>query len=307
MGKALLLEIGTEELPSSFVDAALAALPGLARTKLEALRLTHGNVRALGTPRRLALLVDDVAEKQPDLDEEVIGPPESAAYKDGKPTKAAEAFATKLGISLDELSVVERAASGKGQVVDAAMVDGAAMLAAPFFGFLASGFWQDRRGENLLDSGCPFYDTYETADGRHVAVACLEPQFFAEFARLLPLEQRFATSQYDRALWPQMRAANAARLAERTRDESTGVFAGTDACVAPVLSLTEAPASEHARARKAHVSVGDMVRPRPAPRFSRSQPGTSGPALDDVAVTLARFGIGADECEALATAGVVAR
>ena len=113
MGKALLLEIGTEELPSSFVDAALAALPGLARTKLEALRLTHGNVRALGTPRRLALLVDDVAEKQPDLDEEVIGPPESAAYKDGKPTKAAEAFAAKLGVSLDEVSVVERAASGK--------------------------------------------------------------------------------------------------------------------------------------------------------------------------------------------------
>lgn len=113
MGKALLLEIGTEELPSSFVDAALAALPSLARTKLEALRLAHGDVRALGTPRRLALLADDVAERQPDLDEEVIGPPESAAYKDGKPTKAAEAFAAKLGVALGELSVVERAASGK--------------------------------------------------------------------------------------------------------------------------------------------------------------------------------------------------
>ena len=113
MGKSLLLEIGTEELPSSFVDAALAALPGLARTKLEALRLSHGEIRALGTPRRLALLVDDVAEKQPDLDEEVTGPPESAAFKDGKPTKAAEAFANKLGVSLEQLSVVERAASGK--------------------------------------------------------------------------------------------------------------------------------------------------------------------------------------------------
>lgn len=113
MGKTLLLEIGTEELPSSFVDAALAALPGLARTKLEALRLTHGDVRALGTPRRLALLVDDVAERQPDLDEEVTGPPEGAAYKDGKPTKAAEAFATKLGVALETLSVVDRAASGK--------------------------------------------------------------------------------------------------------------------------------------------------------------------------------------------------
>ncbi len=113
MGKALLLEVGTEELPSSFVDAALAALPGLARTKLEALRLSHGNIRALGTPRRLALLVEDVAERQPDLDEEVTGPPETAAFKDGKPTKAAEAFATKLGVPLEQLSVVERAAAGK--------------------------------------------------------------------------------------------------------------------------------------------------------------------------------------------------
>ena len=113
MGKSLLLEIGTEELPSSFVDAALAAMPGLARTKLEALRLSHGEIRALGTPRRLALLVDDVAESQPDLDEEVTGPPETAAFKDGKPTKAAEAFATKLGVPLEQLSVVERAASGK--------------------------------------------------------------------------------------------------------------------------------------------------------------------------------------------------
>jgi glycyl-tRNA synthetase beta chain len=113
MGKALLLEIGTEELPSSFVDAALAALPNLARTKLEGLRLTHGTIRALGSPRRLALYVDDVAEKQPDLDEEVLGPPETAAFKDGKPTKAAEAFATKLGVSLEQLTVVDRAAAGK--------------------------------------------------------------------------------------------------------------------------------------------------------------------------------------------------
>jgi glycyl-tRNA synthetase beta chain len=113
MGKPLLLEIGTEELPSSFVDAALAALPGLARTKLEGLRLSHGTIRALGTPRRLALLVDDVAERQPDLDEEVIGPPETAAFKDGQPTKAAEAFANKLGVALEKLSVADRAASGK--------------------------------------------------------------------------------------------------------------------------------------------------------------------------------------------------
>src|SRR5262245_5134819 len=110
MGNPLLLEIGTEELPSSFVDAALGALPGLAKVKLEGLRLAHGNIRALGTPRRLAVLIDDVAERQPDLDEEVTGPPETAAFKDGKPTKAAEAFAAKLGVPLEQIHVVDRPA-----------------------------------------------------------------------------------------------------------------------------------------------------------------------------------------------------
>lgn len=113
MPKTLLLEIGTEELPSSFVDAALAALPGLVHAKLEGLRLAHGEIRALGSPRRLAILAHNVGEQQPDLDEEIVGPPETAAYKDGKPTKAAEAFATKLGIAVDALSVVAKDASGK--------------------------------------------------------------------------------------------------------------------------------------------------------------------------------------------------
>lgn len=113
MGKSLLLEIGTEELPSSFVDGALAALPDLTRAKLGALRLPHGEVRVLGSPRRLAVLVSDVAEKQPDLDEEVVGPPETAAFKDGKPTKAAEAFANKLGVSVEAIAVVDKPAEGK--------------------------------------------------------------------------------------------------------------------------------------------------------------------------------------------------
>ncbi len=113
MPKTLLLEIGTEELPSSFVDTALGALPGLVRAKLEGLRLGHGDIRPLGTPRRLAVLVQGVADRQPDLDEEVTGPPETAAYKDGKPTKAAEAFAAKLGVSVEALSIVAKEASGK--------------------------------------------------------------------------------------------------------------------------------------------------------------------------------------------------
>ncbi|MEZ4262807.1 MAG: glycine--tRNA ligase subunit beta [Polyangiaceae bacterium] len=113
MAKSLLLEIGTEELPSSFVDAALAALPELARVKLAGLRLSHGAVHALGTPRRLSLLVEGVSDRQPDLDEEVTGPPETAAFKDGKPTKAAEAFATKIGAKVEDLSVEDKPASGR--------------------------------------------------------------------------------------------------------------------------------------------------------------------------------------------------
>jgi alpha-methylacyl-CoA racemase len=203
-------------------------------------------------------------------------------------------------------ALIERQGSGKGQVVDAAMVDGASVLAAPFFAFLASGIWEDRRGVNLLDSGAPFYDTYETADGRHVAVACLEPQFFAEFARLLPLEERFVASQYDRRMWEEMRRAIAARMKEHSREEWAALFEPTDACVAPVLSLEEATRHPHNLARKTHLATGTLVRPAPAPRFSRSptkpsQPGTPIPA----ATLLQRFGIGEDVARMLARAGIV--
>ena len=204
-------------------------------------------------------------------------------------------------------ALFERSRSGKGQVVDAAMVDGAAMLAAPFFAFLSAGMGKDRRGVNLLDSGAPFYDSYETADGKHVAVACLEPQFFAEFARLLPLEERLARAQYDMRLWPEMREAIAARLLERRRDEWAALFEETDACVAPVLSLSEAPSHPHARARMAHADVGKMTRPRPAPRFSRSQPRVADLPGTDPAASLANFGVSREEAEALASVGIIGR
>jgi alpha-methylacyl-CoA racemase len=196
--------------------------------------------------------------------------------------------------------------SGKGQVVDAAMVDGASMLAAPFFGFLAAGIWREERGSNLLDSGTPFYDTYECADGGFVAVACLEPQFFAEFCRLLPLGDEFATAQYDQSRWPAMREAIAARIATRPRDEWAALFEPTDACVAPVLSLAEAPGHPHNRARAAHATtMGGLTRPSPSPRFSRTPGALSAVATRDAAATLAGFGIGADEAQRLASDGVV--
>lgn len=203
-------------------------------------------------------------------------------------------------------ALLERSRSGMGQVVDAAMIDGASMLAAPFFGFMAAGIWQDRRGSNLLDSGAPFYDTYETAEGKHVAVACLEPQFFAEFARLLPLDERYAKGQFDISLWPEMRDAISARIAAETRDYWAGLFIDTDACVAPVLSLREAPGHPHNVARGTHVTTpGGLTRPGPAPRYSRTRSSASAPASQDAAKALAAFGIDEAATQRLASAGVI--
>ncbi|MGX9144135.1 CaiB/BaiF CoA transferase family protein [Mesorhizobium sp. 128a] len=205
-------------------------------------------------------------------------------------------------------ALFERSRSGKGQVVDAAMVEGASMLAAPIHAFMAAGLWNDRRGANLLDSGVPFYDTYETADQRHVAVGCLEPRFFAEFAGLLPLGEHFVRSQYDRASWPQMRAAIADRFRQKTRDDWDALFAASDACVAPVLSLTEARDHPHISARHAFVKTGALERPAPAPRFSASQPALATmPDNDDQRpqIVLARFGFSADEIKALVKSGLI--
>jgi alpha-methylacyl-CoA racemase len=204
-------------------------------------------------------------------------------------------------------ALFEASRSGKGQVVDAAMVDGASLLAAPFFAFMAAGFWTDRRGSNLLDSGAPFYDTYRTSDGKHVAVACLEPQFFAEFAKLLPLEQRFAAAQYDRSMWDGMREAITRRIAEKTRDEWAALFENTDACVAPVLSFSEAPQHPHNLARGVHVKAGTLERPAPAPRFSRTPSATAAPPAggEPAAAVLERLGISPGDIEALAKAGIV--
>jgi alpha-methylacyl-CoA racemase len=168
-------------------------------------------------------------------------------------------------------ALFERQRSGRGQVVDAAMVDGASSLMSIFHGLQAAGQWDDRaRSANLLDGGAPFYDTYATSDGRHVALGALEPKFFAELAQRIGLPERFVKRQYDRRLWPEMRAAIAAILATRTRDEWGALLEGSDACLAPVLSLTEAPRHPHARARAAFVDVGGVTQPAAAPRFSRS-------------------------------------
>ena len=165
--------------------------------------------------------------------------------------------------------------TGRGQVVDAAVTDGAAHLTTLLYGLSAAGQWRDERGVNLLDTGAPFYDVYPAADGRHLAVGALEPQFYAEFIRLLDPGDDLP-AQFDRARWPQLRARIAAAFATRTQREWARVFEGTEACVAPVLSLTEAAAHPHLAARGTFTDAGGVVQPAAAPRFSATPPGPVG-------------------------------
>jgi alpha-methylacyl-CoA racemase len=165
-------------------------------------------------------------------------------------------------------ALLERSRSGKGQVVDVAMVDGAASLATMMYGMFGTGHWTDERQANLLDGGAPFYDTYECADGGFVAVGALEPQFYA--ALVAGLDLTLDGAQHDRSAWPAHRAAFAAAFATRTRDEWAAHFEGTDACVAPVLGLREAPHHPHMAARGTFATVGGITQPVVAPRFSRT-------------------------------------
>jgi alpha-methylacyl-CoA racemase len=160
--------------------------------------------------------------------------------------------------------------SGRGQVVDAAMVDGASVLSQMFWGFLAQGAWTDERDANVLDGHAPFYDTYTCADGRHVAVGPLEPQFYAAFLAGLGIDPADLPAQYDRAGWPVLRARFTELFASRTRDEWAAVFDGTDACVTPVLAFGEVAAHPHLAARSTIVEADGVAQAAPAPRFSRT-------------------------------------
>ncbi|MCO8269516.1 CoA transferase [Actinoplanes sp. TRM 88003] len=167
-------------------------------------------------------------------------------------------------------ALVERSRSGLGQVVDAAMVDGSALLTTFLHGMIGGGSWPGGRGANLLDGGAPFYDTYETADGAFVAVGAIEPPFYQALLAGLGLDDEVLPDQYDRSGWPELRARFTSRFASRSRDEWTRVFAEADACVAPVLTPAEAPAHPHNRARRTFVDVDGVTQPAPAPRLSRT-------------------------------------
>ncbi|MBB3083647.1 CaiB/BaiF CoA transferase family protein [Geodermatophilus sabuli] len=205
-------------------------------------------------------------------------------------------------------ALLERGTSGQGQVVDAAMVDGASSLVTMVYGMLAAGMWQDRRAVNLLDGGAPFYDTYACADGRHVAVGAIEPQFYAQFLAGLGLTGDLPGGQFDVARWPEQRQVIAGVFATRTRDEWTATFEGTDACVTPVLGLTEAPAHPHLAARGTFADVDGHPQPAPAPRFSRTPAAVRGaprPPGRDTRTALQAWGIPGDEVDRLLDSGAV--
>ena len=167
-------------------------------------------------------------------------------------------------------ALLERARSGKGQVVDAAMVDGAAALMAIIFGAHASGWWRDERASNMLDGGAHFYDCYETKDGKYVSIGSIEPQFYAQLLELTGLQGEALPHQMDRSGWPKLKERMTAIFKTKTRDEWCELMEGTDVCFAPVLSLAEAPEHAHLKARGTFVEVEGVRQPGPAPRFSRT-------------------------------------
>ena len=203
-------------------------------------------------------------------------------------------------------ALVERAGSGRGQVIDAAIVDGAALLTSFLLGMRAAGAWRDERGTNLLDGGAPFYDTYETADGRHVAVGALEPQFYAELLRRLALDAEELPPQLDTAGWPVLRARLTDVFKQRTQAEWTAVFEGCDACVSPVLPLGEASHHPHNVARGTFSDIGGVVQPAPAPRFSRTPGAKPTPPVapgSDTDAVLTEIGLTRQEIAALRERG----
>ena len=167
-------------------------------------------------------------------------------------------------------ALIEARRSGKGQVIDAAMFEGASLLATMHQGMAAAGQWQEARGVNVLDSGAPWYDTYETSDGRFVAIGAIEPKFYQDLLERLGLANAKLPHQDDRAGWPLLRKHFAETFRTRTRDEWCRVFANSDACFAPVLTFAEARSHPHHVARGSHVDVGGIHQPAPAPRFSRT-------------------------------------
>jgi alpha-methylacyl-CoA racemase len=205
-------------------------------------------------------------------------------------------------------AVYERTRSGLGQVVDAAMVDGAALLTTMLHEIRALSLWHDERGTNSMDSGAHYYNVYETSDGEFLSVGAMEPRFYRTFMQGLGFRDDDIPAQDDQSQWETLKQRVAEIFRSRTRAEWLGIFHGTDACVTPVLSLGEAPAHPHNRERSTFVEVGGIVEPAPAPRFSRTPPGTPSPSPDPGAHAieeLLRWGFTPPEIDLLVGDGVI--
>lgn len=188
----------------------------------------------------------------------------------------------------------EAGRSGSGQVIDAAMTDGSALLSAFMYGYKAAGQWSNQRGENMLDGGAHFYDTYACADGKYVALGAIEPQFYAELRERCGIQDPLFDGQLDMARWPLLKLRLADIFRTRSRDEWCALLEGTDACFAPVLDWDEAPAHPHNVARRTFVTAHGVVQPSPAPRFSRTPPDTPGaPTAVSLDEALAAWGAAA--------------
>jgi alpha-methylacyl-CoA racemase len=205
-------------------------------------------------------------------------------------------------------ALLEAQKSGKGQVVDAAMVDGSATLMALMYGLYSQGTWKDERGVNILDGAAPWYGTFETKDGKWLAVGAIEKRFYEEFVERLGLKLADLPRQHDRAGWPDLRRRFAEVIAGKTRDEWGRIFQGSDGCVAPVLALGEVADHPHNKARGTFVARDGVLQPAPAPRFSRTVPemgrAPRAPGGDTEAV-LGDFGFSAEEVAHLTETGVI--
>ncbi len=206
-------------------------------------------------------------------------------------------------------ALLEAQKSGKGQVVDAAMVDGAAVLMSMFHGMTAAGMWAPERGTNMLDTGAHFYDVYKCSDGKYVSIGSIEPQFYAELRRLAGLEGSEWDAQLDRKAWPDLKAKLAAVIATKTRDEWCVLMEHSDVCFAPVLSLAEAPNHPHNVQRGTFTEIAGLTQASPAPRFSRTIAEVQGPGVhagQQTESVLANAGFSADEIASLRASGAVA-
>ena len=206
-------------------------------------------------------------------------------------------------------ALLEARSSGQGQVIDAAMVDGAASLMSMTWSFRAMGIWNDERGTNMLDTGAHFYDTYETSDGKYVSIGSIEPQFYAELLRLTGLEGADLPKQHDQSQWPALKERFAEIFRQKTRDEWCKIMEHTDVCFAPVLPMAEAPLHPHIAERGTFTEVAGITQPAPAPRFSRTPgsierpPPHAGQHTDEV---LDAWGLSAERVAELRASGAIA-